>query len=211
VPRSIKRGWCFALQEMQDKVLARSRHGGWVGRGPNNIQMGPAARAGGRICKADPFRPAGSYPRHYHLVPKFQPLPFVAIPLFSPCWACCLVSLRPPSFVPGLLRCPSQLSRSLHPPGLCSSSHAMLRKRPQTPSSSPVRAGACCLGDHFRGGMGAEEAKRVGWFCRSFQLPVSSPESSEDGDSVTPSKSCACVLSQFLQGAFNENTVAAGV
>lgn len=41
---------------MQDKVLARSRHGGWVGRGPNNIQMGPGAWAGGRLCRADPFR-----------------------------------------------------------------------------------------------------------------------------------------------------------
>lgn len=77
-------------------------------------------------------------------------------------------------------------------------------------SSAPSRAGAICPMDCLRGGVGVEEAKGVVWLCRSFQLLVLSPDSCEVGDSVTLSESCAHVLSQFPQGAFNQNTVVAG-
>lgn len=112
--------------------------------------------------------------------------------------------------MPGLLLCLSQLARRLYPPGICSSGHSVLRKRIQTLSSSPLTAGACCLRDCFRSGTGAKETKWVGWFYWSFQLLVLSPDRSEVVSLVTLFKSCAYILSQFPQGAFNENTVVAG-
>lgn len=137
MPRSIKRSWCSALPEVQDKVLARSRRGGWVGRGPNNIQMGPGARAGGRLCRADPFR-----------LPMLIRVPTASPQSFSLCLAsparssplAGLAALRPcdllPS-VPGLLLCCSQPARRLYPPGFAPPA-VLCYGRDHKPSPQPL-------------------------------------------------------------------------
>lgn len=141
MPRTIKRSWCSALQETQDKVLARSRHGGWVGRGPNNIQMEQGLQEG--------F--AGPTLLICHFLPTSLP-PLLWVSAFA---LCSLQALSPAGLSAS---CPSSSSSGARASPLpCPSSQKVVPSRALllwlcpaakdiTISVSLVRGGSCCSG-----------------------------------------------------------------